>query len=231
MAAQIATFPLAVYCFHQFPNYFLLSNLVALPLIGVILYLGIGTLLLSPIIPWLAKSLVWVMEAYSSFLVDSLNFIEKLPYSYVDGLVLTKSQMLLLYGLIFVMGYSLIQKRIKPMFLSVILLTTMVGIDWVNHHKNISSVEIIQVSEKESYKIFRKGLEAAIVLDDDIINNMSFMKYALDPFVRSRNIKRVVLIPRSMLALTGQYEILEVISPTHLWFNNRLICLEDEKCH
>src|SRR5690606_27760406 len=42
IAAQIATFPLGLYYFHQFPNYFFISNLFAIPLAVIILYLGLS---------------------------------------------------------------------------------------------------------------------------------------------------------------------------------------------
>jgi competence protein ComEC len=40
IAAQCATFPLGILYFHQFPNYFILSNLIVIPLAFVILFLG-----------------------------------------------------------------------------------------------------------------------------------------------------------------------------------------------
>lgn len=41
IAAQLATFPLGLYYFHQFPLYFLLSNLLILLPVTLIMYLGI----------------------------------------------------------------------------------------------------------------------------------------------------------------------------------------------
>src|SRR5690606_34922050 len=47
IAAQLATFPLGLLYFHQFPNYFLLSNLLVVPLSSVVLICGLCVLLLS----------------------------------------------------------------------------------------------------------------------------------------------------------------------------------------
>ena len=41
ISAQIGTFPITVYYFHQFPLYFLLTNLVVVVLAGFILYSGV----------------------------------------------------------------------------------------------------------------------------------------------------------------------------------------------
>ena len=38
IAAQLLTFPVCIYYFHQFPNLFLISNMIAVPLSGFILY-------------------------------------------------------------------------------------------------------------------------------------------------------------------------------------------------
>lgn len=41
VAAQIATFPLVIFYFHQFPNYFLLANVLVIPLIPLVIYFGL----------------------------------------------------------------------------------------------------------------------------------------------------------------------------------------------
>jgi competence protein ComEC len=42
VAAQLFTLPLSLYYFHQFPNYFLITNLVVIPLSTFVIYAGIG---------------------------------------------------------------------------------------------------------------------------------------------------------------------------------------------
>lgn len=47
LAAQIAVLPLSLYYFHQFPALFILSNLLIVPCLGVILFLGLLIIVLS----------------------------------------------------------------------------------------------------------------------------------------------------------------------------------------
>lgn len=47
MAAQCVVLPLSLYYFHQFPGLFMLSNLVIIPFLGVILFVGIISMVLS----------------------------------------------------------------------------------------------------------------------------------------------------------------------------------------
>ena len=45
-AAQIITFPLSLFYFHQFPNYFMITNILVVPLSSLIIYTGIFCLCL-----------------------------------------------------------------------------------------------------------------------------------------------------------------------------------------
>lgn len=68
LAAQILTFPICIYYFHQFPNLFLITNLIAVPLSTIILYAEIALVALSWIpfvgvyIGKITGGLVWLMN-------------------------------------------------------------------------------------------------------------------------------------------------------------------------
>jgi competence protein ComEC len=49
LAAQLFTFPLVLYCFHQFPNYFLLSNIGLMVFTNIILVVGVLFIVLHKI--------------------------------------------------------------------------------------------------------------------------------------------------------------------------------------
>ena len=100
LAAQIGTFPLALYYFHQFPVYFLLTNLVVIPLSTVIMALGVLFFVLSPFSftgYYAGKALagsLWVMNR-------SAEVIENLPGSVIHGISLTGTEVWLTYGIVF----------------------------------------------------------------------------------------------------------------------------------
>ena len=68
MAAQILTTPISIYYFNRFPTYFLVANLVAVPLSSLILAGGILLCACSPIHP-LAQFVGWIL----GILIKSLN--------------------------------------------------------------------------------------------------------------------------------------------------------------
>ncbi|RKS26779.1 competence protein ComEC [Flavobacterium endophyticum] len=86
-AAQIGTFPLSTYYFHQFPGLFFITNLLVLPLLGFILALGVFVLVWAffDIVPtFLAKSLEWSISllnkiinwvaSFESFIFQDISF-------------------------------------------------------------------------------------------------------------------------------------------------------------
>ncbi|HEX6914657.1 MAG TPA: ComEC/Rec2 family competence protein [Chitinophagaceae bacterium] len=71
LSAQVFTLPVVLYHFHQFPNLFLLTNMVVVPLSAVILFSEILLLVFSPV-PQLAEhwgSMVeWMLSAMNGFI-------------------------------------------------------------------------------------------------------------------------------------------------------------------
>lgn len=110
LAAQILTLPLSMYHFHQFPGLFLLTNLVAVPLSGIIL---IGELLLCAVsfIPAIAKAIAWVLQWLIGFLNGFIETINQLPYNSIDGIQLNITQAILLYVMISGITIWLLRKQ------------------------------------------------------------------------------------------------------------------------
>ncbi len=101
LAAQIATFPLSLYYFHQFPTYFLASNLVVIPMAFGILLTGILLVTIGSISSFvgslIGELLSWGIELLNRF----VHFINSFSYSLIDWLNITFPEMLLFYTLFF----------------------------------------------------------------------------------------------------------------------------------
>lgn len=80
MAAQLGTAPISIYYFSQFPNYFLLTNYVAIPLSTVIIYSAIVLFFVS-FLPMLASWIGLILKWIIWFLNKSLEVILMIPGS------------------------------------------------------------------------------------------------------------------------------------------------------
>jgi len=99
LAAQLATFSLGLFYFHQFPVYFLFSNLAVIPLSVVVLVMGVLLLVISPFV-WLAGFTGLLLQFIISLLNGIVTFVEGLPFSLINGVYITALQCFALMGMI-----------------------------------------------------------------------------------------------------------------------------------
>lgn len=99
IAAQIATTPISLFYFHQFPNYFLISNLIALPLSTGVLYTVLALLLfwwipyLNVFLGYLASCGIWLTN-------QVIFYIRQMPAQLSDGIWIEWWEVVLLYGFV-----------------------------------------------------------------------------------------------------------------------------------
>lgn len=98
IAATLATFPLSLYYFHQFPNLFLITNLIAIPASMLIIYTGILVLLLSPV-PFLSTIFAKILVIIIWTLNHSVNAIEGLSFSVSENVYISTFELLVLLGI------------------------------------------------------------------------------------------------------------------------------------
>ncbi|MDP2188438.1 MAG: ComEC/Rec2 family competence protein [Sphingobacteriaceae bacterium] len=99
LAAQLFTFPLSVYYFNQFPNYFLLSNFVVIPIAAPLLLGCLLLLALSPL-PFLAEKFAWLLGKGFDLVNAIILQIEQLPGALTEGIVWSTSTFWLSYAFI-----------------------------------------------------------------------------------------------------------------------------------
>lgn len=124
-SAQLLIFPLTMYYFNQFPNYFLVTNMFAIPLAMIILYSGLLLFLVS-FIPLLSSVVAFVLN----FALRSLNFLTEiisyLPFSNTTDIVISIPMLFMLYGIVlFITGFFVMK---KPSLLIYALILSITGL-------------------------------------------------------------------------------------------------------
>lgn len=90
LAAQLATYPFSIYYFHQFPIYFLFSNLFIMLPMALIMYLGIAILIFK--LDCLGSIFEWLINLTNT----GLNWIANLPFSSISAIWINKTELFLL---------------------------------------------------------------------------------------------------------------------------------------
>lgn len=197
LAAQLATLPVTLFYFHQFPVYFLFANLFVMPLATVILLGGIGLLVVSPIrvlVIWVGKGL--------SLLVSLLNHglfeIARLPGSLYYPISLTVIQAFCLAGLI-ITGYLLFAtRRFAWVMMSTVFAIVFFAEDHRSPGKSDASFVVYRVNRHTAVEWFDHG-RSVVLMDSALAADGGMINYHIVPhriFKKVRITQVSVLDPR-----------------------------------
>lgn len=154
IAAQVFTIPLMLYYFHQFPNYFWLTNLGVMLVAGLIL--GLGLLFFAfKFVPWvnifIASCLTWALF----FLMQFVAWIETLPASVAKGFVPGLPEMILFYLCVFLLIWKFRKKIFKIVFLGVLILI-VASWQW-DRGTRIMSEEVVIFNANKPVLVLKQG--------------------------------------------------------------------------
>lgn len=191
IAAQVITFPLSAFCFHQFPVYFLFSNLFIVIPTAVIMYSGIFYLLI-PQIPFISAGLAWILEKTILLMNYVLAWVEHLPFASINKIWLTTVEYLLLHAIIICLFYFLYDRKawlLRTGIALTLLLTVSVSIKKYRSY-NTNSIAFLNL-RKNTGIVFKNG-NHAIVLSNLAETDKNY-NYSIKPYLDSCKISDVAL--------------------------------------
>jgi len=170
-AAQVATTPLTLFYFHQFPNYFAIANLGLMGLSSIVLGAGIF-IIVTHKIPLIGK-LNGIILLYSVFWMFRLiQWIETWPGALVYGfeLDIILAPILLLNASLLLLGeYNKHYWKINAFNFLLILA-------WISHHRllNATKTHICILNENKFTLILKIGERSWCFYDDQNPNKIKF---------------------------------------------------------
>jgi len=220
LVAQMATSPIAVFYFGQFPNYFLLTNLFIIPLSFLITVLGMGTLAFS-FCSFLSNGLGYLLNFVIKVMNSVIFYIEQIPGALTSHISINILQVLLLYLLITIL--YIFRKNIKKQIIfSMLVLNFIFLIHSFDIVKNQHYIKVVDYSIPKSaaFQFCHNG--DALIFSDSIYSesekNYQFSIKNHDNTKRVRNIflKLDEDFENSFLCKKGNY----------IFFQNTIYVLE-----
>ena len=218
IAAQIATFALGLLYFHQFPVYFLFSNLFVIPGSFVVLVLGILLLAVSALPP-VAFAVGWFLEWIIKILNVGVFAVEDLPFSLINGVYLTTLQCWLLMGVMisFILLFEFRKFQYIVTALSLVLLYSGVQwqhyteevnrqqlviyrvnghgvMEWINHGKSYFYTDSILIADQERIRFHIRPNRIATGVGAIHVNDSLFMKTLNGIHCFNFNKRKVLLV-------------------------------------
>jgi competence protein ComEC len=95
-SAQLAIFPLSLLYFHQFPNYFLLTNLLIVPLLSIVIYAGI-LFFVTAYIPYVSIVTTWLFQKSLLAMNTLVGQSNHLPFYVTRGVSISAWEVIVLF--------------------------------------------------------------------------------------------------------------------------------------
>ena len=181
LAAQLTTFPISIFYFHQFPNLFLLSNIFVIPLVFILLIVGLFTIVLS-----FNNSILILWGKFFSFLLSVLmsflTTIESISFSTTKGLFISAEETLLAYlAILFMVLYH--KKRyffLKITCFSIVFLLICLDLKEDYTIQNQKKVVIYNIPNHFALDLMA-GNNHYFIADDDFLKNENlFHQYVIN---------------------------------------------------
>lgn len=222
IAAQLATFPLGLYYFHQFPNYFFISNLVVIPFITIILYIGIAFVVFVPFSDSIAQWCAHLMKIYIDFIATVVHYIQELPYAFVEHVHLTFLQMLSLYGLLILVTIAWTQKSRVAIVLATACVVLFVAADF-RYQSQLPKEEVVVFDVGSDFLVgFRVGQNITFVASQGVYLDPRKIDYVVKPYMIYEHLNfDYVMIPDLLLNQAADFGPLKTIGNGLIWFQNK----------
>jgi competence protein ComEC len=200
LAAQILTIPVCIYHFHQFPNYFLLTNFVAVPLSSLILmaeivlccinFIPFVAMMIGRLTGWLIRMMNWYIETIESF-----------PFALWNDLKISLAQAVALT--VIIVGFSkwMTDRSQVALKLAVISLTIFLGLRSISFFFAAKQRKLIiyNIPQHQAIDIMH-GREVYFIGDSAIASDDAIKNFHLRP---SRILYRVQPSPTRFLLKKG----------------------------
>jgi competence protein ComEC len=181
IAAQIATFALGLLYFHQFPVYFLFSNLFVIPASFMVLVQGIVLIVVNFFQP--LASLVGILLEWTIKLLNYGVFeLEGLPFSLIDNVYITTLQCWLLIGSIVLVILLLEYKKFGYAMLAAFCMIGFSVIQWTTYFDKVDTqqIAVYKVGGHSAWDIIDKG-QAYFFSDSLLMNDQEKIRFHIRP--------------------------------------------------
>jgi competence protein ComEC len=194
LAAQLATFPLSLYYFHQFPTYFWLVNPFVIAFTNILLPAAMLLLVVSVFNVSVLNLMVGFIVDWSARLTDmAVTWPEQLPGYLIRDLHLGTLEVILLYTILVLVWYACQSQNydvLKYSFAVVLLFASLsisasIGI-------YLAARQTVHIIPGHSVQSYKEGNVLYVVSDKSFVTDTSAYDFYLQNYAVESEIGRVV---------------------------------------
>jgi len=194
-AAQIGAMPLSIYYFHQFPGLFFITNIIVLPLLGVIMIIGLIAIIIAcfGIVPFvIAKPLEFLIE----FLNSIIHWVATFEDFIIKNISFNKEMLIASYLVIIVSVLWFKKNTFQRLFLTLLSIISLQCVFIYTKFKAENTDEFIVFNAKKHSIITERKKDLITVYSNDSIlenidNNLAIQSYLIGNFCKIEEKKNI----------------------------------------
>ena len=194
-AAQIGAMPLSIYYFHQFPGLFFITNIIVLPLLGVIMIIGLIAIIIAcfGIVPFvIAKPLEFLIE----FLNSIIHWVATFEDFIIKNISFNKEMLVASYLVIIFSVIWFKKKEFNTLILTLISIVSLQCVFIYTKFKTENAHELIVFNAKKHSIITERKNDLVTVYSNDSIlenidNNLAIQSYLIGNFCKIEEKKNI----------------------------------------
>jgi len=187
-AAQIGAMPLSIYYFHQFPGLFFITNIIVLPLLGIIMVLGLLTIIIACFdkVPFLiGKPLEYLIK----FLNYIIHWVATLETFIIKNISFNKEMLIASYLVIIFSVLWFKKPRFSTLLVTLLSIVLLQGIFLYTKYTHQNRHELIIFNAKKCTIISERKNDLVTIYSNDSIlqtieNNLAIQSYLVGNFCK-----------------------------------------------
>ncbi len=204
IAAQLATFPLGLLYFHQFPVYFIASNLLIIPLTTLVIFVAIAMIFMAglaqlfSVFTYAAMALGWAVKWLIYITNIIVLWLEKIPYSFISGIQINEIETILIFiAVAYTCSYFITRKQ----YLAKLGLVFFILVFLVNAYEDFKIqqqkfITVYNINQTFAMQIF-DGNKSILIVDSSLLNNSDKFHFHIQQHIWAHGITDVDTIPFS----------------------------------
>lgn len=215
IAATIFTLPITLYYFHQFPVWFIISNLLVIPIGLFVMFAGIALVVVKKI-TFLNSIITYIINQSTELMLWLTNLTNHEKIGYIDYIPFSASDALFLTIIITLMIFSFSTKNriyVYSLIIGCIAWCSCSIYSYINQQK-VYNVSFLYLKKKKVFMI-QKGNNLLINALDSL-NNDEFNRYIKPCLVTISNLNYQIISSNNLmidqLLFTDDEEIVKLIN-------------------
>jgi len=226
IAAQLVTFPLALFYFHQFPIYFLLSNLIVIPAAFLVLLFSIILFALSPFsLPKLIiSSILNKSIALLNFLILGLK---KLPFTSITDIYIDKFVLLFILLSIIAFSFYILTKKASVFILGICFTILVFSLRLQHKIEQHTKQQLVIYAIPGYHSIdLIQNTKHYLIADSSLWEKEGKLKFACENYLRSKGLKSIALCKKESFGNTvNSVNDSYILSKNHLIVKDLILCI------